>query len=195
MGDWSAGHSLITVCGRQYRKAPITRDDPWLEHAVGDASGSCGVDVNELGADVPCVLEDEHCEYDETLGLYHTTVEMPSQFLGILIGKSGKNLKQMMQDTGSTIEIPSKSQQKSGQLCKISIKGESAAAVNSARTRVELISEEGREKADHTHFINVPLVSRELCSRVQSFYSSVVAECGDSEGFDPSILVAPNRYT
>ena len=103
---------VITVCGRRYkppaplplspvtrgryRKAPITRADPYLRGLDSTASEH-DPDINErLGGGGPCAqLTDEQCDFDEASGEHRATVELPGQFIGQLIGKGGSKLKQV----------------------------------------------------------------------------------------------------
>merc|ERR1712166_21214 len=185
---------VITVCGRRYRKAPITRADPYLRGLDSTASEH-DPDINErLGGGGPCAqLTDEQCDFDEASGEHRATVELPGQFIGHLIGKGGSKLKQMQQETGATIVAPNKANSKPGRLATVQICGPAAAGVLSAKTRIQLLAEECRDRADFTHFINVPLADGSTKAQLVAFSQQVAATCGDSQGFDPSLCVQPNR--
>ena len=100
---------------------------------------------------------------------------------------------QMQQETGATIVAPNKANSKPGRLATVQICGPAAAGVLSAKTRIQLLAEECRDRADFTHFINVPLVDGSTKAQLGAFSQQVAATCGDSEGFDPSLCVQPNR--
>ena len=87
---------LSPVARGRYRKAPITRADPYLR-GLDSTATEHDPDINErLGGGGPCALQaDEQCDFDEASGEHRATVELPGQFIGHLIGKGGSKLKQV----------------------------------------------------------------------------------------------------
>lgn len=86
------------------------------------------------------------------------------KFFAYIIGTKGSRKKQLENETKTEITIPRTSNDKN-----IVITGPTASNVASARSRIERISAELRQKHSITHFVSYPLISDEIKKNFAEF--------------------------
>ncbi|EDV29263.1 uncharacterized protein TRIADDRAFT_19563, partial [Trichoplax adhaerens] len=129
---------------------------------------------------------------EETPNGYKLSLRVPEKCFGMIIGKKGSNMKQLQQDTGTKIKLPSsRNSDASNDLTCIT--GSSKKGVISAKVRIELLVDSCRSKALPTHFVMVPLLSKQVISSYIQFKDMVLQDFSQCKGIEESIMQEPQR--
>lgn len=209
------GIKLVTIKGRTYRKAPVSalKDRRRGESSAGqDGAGSkrrkggrraAAGFGDEEGADDVERLTEELCDApssaidEEALALdirkegelFTYRMHVPSAFFGNIIGKGGQMRTRLQTETGATITVP-----KQGSTSEdIIIKAEREKAIVSAKTRIDVLVQQAKDKMDYTHFLSIPLTP--IKDKVKQWQDEITQKYTpeNTRGFDPSILLAPEK--
>ncbi|RDD38469.1 Activating signal cointegrator 1 complex subunit 1 [Trichoplax sp. H2] len=136
--------------------------------------------------------QDEDESIEETPNGYKLSLRVPEKCFGMIIGKKGSNMKQLQQDTGTKIKLPSsRNSDASNDLTCIT--GSSKKGVISAKVRIELLVDSCRSKALPTHFVMVPLLSKQVISSYIQFKDMVLQDFSQCKGIEESIMQEPQR--
>lgn len=206
MADYSheaiLGIKLVTIKGRTYRKAPVT-SGPGIkkETETGPKNRKLRERKGLAQIQYACSLEepcDTMLDYDDAAlaldiaeegGLFTHQMHVPSVFFGNIIGKGGQMVSRLQRETGATIQVPKRGGE------HITIKANKQSSIMSARTRIEVILQQAKDRMAYTHFLSIPLAS--VKDQVKQWQDEVVDTYTQGNititGFDPSILLAPER--
>lgn len=174
---------IVQIGNRCYRKNPTLHKDTENE-------------VAPYSEDLPirCQLEDETCGLDaiaiETVGdgMYRTKVSAPSGLFKFIIGKKGETKNRLETETRTKITIP-----RQGQTGDIVIQGPDKQGIRSAKTRIDVLLDSGRQKQAFTHFLSIPLTDDILQTSLADFKMDVLRECDGDRGIDGTIFQQPAK--
>ncbi|WAR27338.1 ASCC1-like protein [Mya arenaria] len=121
-------------------------------------------------SDETCAL-DQAC-LEETSDGYKTVVQAPSGLFKFIIGRKGETKQRLEVETRTKIRIP-----RQGQEGDIVIQGHDKQGVTSAKTRIEVLLDSGRQKTPFTHFLSVPFNTQTLQDSLVDFKNDVLREC------------------
>ena len=96
-------------------------------------------------------------------------------------------LQKLEKDTGATIAVPKKGEKSN----TITITAPTAAAAAAARTRVGILSENGRDHSSYTHFLNIPLLDMAVATK--AFQDELFETCGEARGMSRELFMEPSR--
>ncbi|XP_067944199.1 activating signal cointegrator 1 complex subunit 1-like [Watersipora subatra] len=131
-------------------------------------------------------VEDVDPRVTEKDGRFSASLDIPSALFKFVIGKKGETKKRLEYETKCKIVIPQRGQER-----PIVIKGSHAGGVSSAVTRIEVITESGREKSGFTHFISIPANSAAIVNSFSRFKEQVIdLNCG---GIDEDVFQNPSK--
>jgi len=149
--------------------------------------------MNVVEDDEPnCNFVDEHDAIDITEsddGQFSCRVPAPADLHAVVIGKGRATLQKLEKETGTSISVPRKGQG----VHEITISGPSESSVSAARTRITILLDSARGRADYTHFLNVPLNTPEMITSMRKFQQNLLSDCVGAAGMSPELLVEPAR--
>ncbi|XP_052272061.1 activating signal cointegrator 1 complex subunit 1-like isoform X6 [Dreissena polymorpha] len=167
---------IIKIGKRCYRKNPVLHTDvnaaeeeDFTERIISDYN------------DEICALDQSNVE--ETSDGFRTLVKAPSALFKFVIGRQGESKKRLETETRTKIKIP-----KQGQEGDIVIQGHERMGVISAKTRIEVLLDSGRQKTAFTHFVSVPFNTAEIMNAFTDFKNDVLRDCDGERGVDASIF-------
>ncbi|KAH3844216.1 hypothetical protein DPMN_086471 [Dreissena polymorpha] len=167
---------IIKIGKRCYRKNPVLHTDvnaaeeeDFTERIISDYN------------DEICALDQPNVE--ETSDGFRTLVKAPSTLFKFVIGRQGESKKRLETETRTKIKIP-----KQGQEGDIVIQGHERMGVISAKTRIEVLLDSGRQKTAFTHFVSVPFNTAEIMNAFTDFKNDVLRDCDGERGVDASIF-------
>eukprot|EP00054_Salpingoeca_dolichothecata_P005807 m.36247 g.36247 ORF g.36247 m.36247 type:complete len:428 (+) comp15959_c0_seq1:58-1341(+) len=115
------------------------------------------------------------------------TINIPAIFHGRIIGRKGETLKQLQRDTKTTIRVPPQNSRRTN----VVIEGATEEAVDSCRTRIELLVDAASAKASPTHFLCIPLVDPRVAQGIEAFKQEaleLVAETSGDSSLTPEMF-------
>lgn len=172
---------IVRVGNRCYRKNPtLQREGNRAEEEdytdfIPDSSG---------WNDETCALDAPNIE--QTSDGFRTTVSAPSGLFKFVIGRKGETKNRLEIETRTKIRIP-----KQGQKGDIVIQGHDRNGVISAKTRIDVLVDSGRQKSPFTHFLSIPFNAKHLQDSLSDFKNDVLRECDGDRGIDGSIFQNP----
>lgn len=173
---------IVRVGNRCYRKNPLLQRED-----------NADLETEEFTDFIPesSGWEDESCTLDthnieQTDDGYRTTVSAPSDLFKFVIGRKGETKNRLEIETRTKIRIP-----KQGQKGDIVIQGHDRNGVISAKTRIDVLLDSGRQKSQFTHFLSVPFNTKHLQDGLIDFKNEVLRECDGDRGIDASIFQNP----
>ncbi|XP_052783371.1 activating signal cointegrator 1 complex subunit 1-like isoform X2 [Mya arenaria] len=173
---------IVRIGNRRYRKNPLLqRDTNTAEEDETDF-----IPDQSAYSDETCAL-DQAC-LEETSDGYKTVVQAPSGLFKFIIGRKGETKQRLEVETRTKIRIP-----RQGQEGDIVIQGHDKQGVTSAKTRIEVLLDSGRQKTPFTHFLSVPFNTQTLQDSLVDFKNDVLRECDGDPGVDASIFQTPTK--
>lgn len=144
--------------------------------------------------------EDEVCDMmpgiEETENGFKMPISIPSAFFKFIIGKKGETKRKIENETCTSIWIPRQGQEGDIGLCnsvcykiflfiylwKYSatfsvIQGRDRKGIISAKTRIDILVESGRQKLPFTHFLSIPVQSPDIRDGFEDFKKQVLDKC------------------
>eukprot|EP00041_Stephanoeca_diplocostata_P031122 m.962604 g.962604 ORF g.962604 m.962604 type:complete len:360 (-) comp23892_c0_seq11:2528-3607(-) len=143
---------IIVVNGNRYRKS--TGD---VFHGEDQTSSKDEIASSFPSAIIATANDNESKSSSENLA-HVDKIVVPAQFMGKLIGHKGEFKRRLEADTETKISIPSRKDASE----VVTIRGKELRAVESCRTRIELLIVNVMQSARPTHFLSIPLLSREF---------------------------------
>uniref|UniRef100_UPI0035901D80 activating signal cointegrator 1 complex subunit 1 isoform X2 n=1 Tax=Myxine glutinosa TaxID=7769 RepID=UPI0035901D80 len=168
---------LVVLGTRVYRKNPVKEDR-------GSSTETTEVYYTDFPADEPS----ECLSLEETDKGFRTSLHIPSALCKHIVGKKGETRRRIEQETKTQISIPGP-----GVEGETVISGKEQAGVNSACTRLEVISNDARKRQPATHFLSLPMATPALQEAFCSFQKDVLSNCSECKGVDSTIFQRPNR--
>ncbi|BES88846.1 activating signal cointegrator 1 complex subunit [Nesidiocoris tenuis] len=120
-------------------------------------------------------------------GRFRLSFHVAKVYFSYIIGSKGATKKRLETETRTRITIP-----KPGVDGDIVITGPDKKAVNSARTRIQMMVLSSRKRQATTHFISLPFVAESFINGFLTFREEVLTSCRD-EGVDESIFQTPEK--
>ncbi|XP_045201166.2 activating signal cointegrator 1 complex subunit 1-like [Mercenaria mercenaria] len=172
---------IIRIGNRCYRKNPVLQregnaaEEEEYTDFIPDSSG---------WNDETCALDAPNIE--QTSDGFRTSICAPSGLLKFVIGRKGETKHRLEIETRTKIRIP-----KQGQKGDIVIQGHDRNGVMSAKTRIDVLLDSGRQKSPFTHFLSIPFNTKHLQDSLTDFKNDVLRECDGDRGIDGSIFQTP----
>ncbi|XP_060565839.1 activating signal cointegrator 1 complex subunit 1-like [Ruditapes philippinarum] len=172
---------IVRIGNRCYRKNPVlqregnTAEEEEFTDFIPDSSG---------WNDETCTLDTPDIE--QTSDGFQTAIQAPNGLLKFVIGKKGETKNRLEVETRTKIRIP-----KQGQKGDIVIQGHDRNGVMSAKTRIDVLLDSGRQKTPFTHFLSIPFNAKHFQDSLTDFKNDVLRECDGDRGVDGSIFQTP----
>ncbi|XP_077987756.1 activating signal cointegrator 1 complex subunit 1-like [Glandiceps talaboti] len=169
--------TLITVNGRIYRKNQVEMSTHRPEE---DEDFYIPEDDTYM---------DETCDVlaiEQTDKGFKLAVEMPSAFFSFIIGKKGQTKQRIERETRTQIYIP-----RMGHEGDIVITGHDKKGITSAMTRIDVLVDSARQRQQFTHFVSIPITSKDVTNGFEDFKLDVLRECHGDRGVEESIFQNP----
>lgn len=171
---------IIRIGNRCYRRNPVLNQDT----DTSDRDVTDFIPDSSGWNDETCTLDSGLVE--QTADGYQSTVTAPSVLFKFIIGKKGETKRRLETETRTQIRIP-----RQGQEGDVVIVGHDRNGVLSAKTRVEVLLDSGRQKQPFTHFLSVPLTVKSIQDSLADFKNDILRECDGDRGIDSSIFQNP----
>lgn len=174
---------LIYIGKKIYRRNPVKQSaevelEPYREE---DEDFQDEMTYNEPYNDEVCQSGFENLE--ETENGYRLAMPVASAYFKFVIGKKGETKKRIENETCTSIKIP-----RAGQEGDIVIQGRDKKGVTSAKTRIDILVESGRQKIPFTHFLSLPVQHPEIAENYEIFKTEVLESCTGDRGLDHTIF-------
>lgn len=136
------------------------------EHFDGDLRDSFHHQIEELGNN-----------------RFRVTLQVAATFFPQIIGKGGQTKNRLESDTRTKILIPKK-----GMEGDIVITGGDKRGVASAANRIDVVVAGARNKQPFTHFISIPMNTKQIQAAFLRFKEEVLDSCKSVRGLDKTIF-------
>ncbi|PIK51488.1 putative activating signal cointegrator 1 complex subunit 1-like [Apostichopus japonicus] len=131
--------------------------------------------------------DSEFIDVQETDKGFSLSMEVPSAFYGRIIGKGGETRRRIEDETQCKINIPNRGSRSE----VVMIHGSNRNGVISAKTRIDLLVEEARQKQPFTHFLSLPLNTESLQGSFEEFREDVLRQCHGTVDLSEAIFQKP----
>jgi len=178
---------LIWIGKRCYRKNPLKNNSGFNpEDEILDDDGERDYQQDLTYCDEIC---DAGLNVEETAKGFRLVMPVPSLFYKYIIGKKGETKKKIETETRTQILVPKPGEQRE----EITIQGHDKKGIISAKTRLDVIVDSARQRAQFTHFLSIPVNTEEIVSSFEDFRFEVLNKCDGDRGLDASIFQAPAK--
>lgn len=188
---------LFDVCGRTYRRVVGSKASQQAGSSRSGRSFESDRDFDDRVAE-SCEAEGAHVRVARTGDGFTVAVDVPESVCSALPGKTVSHIEA---ETNTRISVPKSTEDRGkgkkratvGDICTVTVRGSTEAAVVAARTRLELLILNTTEKLSFTHFLCLPISpgNDAVVSSVRSFQSAAVKH--GARGLDESILQDPRQ--
>uniref|UniRef100_A0A1I8HLH6 KH domain-containing protein n=2 Tax=Macrostomum lignano TaxID=282301 RepID=A0A1I8HLH6_9PLAT len=126
---------------------------------------------------------------DNRTGRYRLRLPIPSAFHKFLIGRHGDAKRRLEAETGVELIIPRMGDTESPVLAL----GRTKAQLASAKTRIELLLADARDRLPITHFLSISLAAESVRHRYEQFRDSALKWCGGDRGINDGVFQGAAR--
>ncbi|CAG9767369.1 unnamed protein product [Ceutorhynchus assimilis] len=116
-------------------------------------------------------MEETHNITYTKSGKFQTSMYVPSSLFSFIIGAKGSKLKALQNSTNTSIKVP-----RINEKGDIIIEGNTERQVASAKTQIDIIIAQGKERMPPTHFVSIPIKSDMISSNLLKFKKSVLEQ-------------------
>lgn len=176
---------IIHIGGRCYRRNP-TAPPPGWKHGAEEQGYQ---EDEEILTSVDNEALECSLDFQETSKGFSLSIDVPSTFFGVIIGKGGEKKRRIEQETQCQIEIPRQRDRSD----MIVIRGTQKSKLISAKTRIDVLVDSARQRQRFTHFLSFPLNAPKLKGSFKDFKEDVLRQCDGAPGVDENVFQNPDK--